>query len=149
MEYRAICVVLLSFIAYASAEHVKYLDCGSVQGTVIGVDIQPCPQQPCQLHKGQDYTVNVTFSSNAASQTSKAIVHGVIAKVPIPFPIPIDDGCKCGIQCPIKEKNIYSYVNQLPVKSEYPAIRLVVEWELRDDLNKDLFCIKFPVEIVS
>ncbi|XP_065144632.1 NPC intracellular cholesterol transporter 2 [Paramisgurnus dabryanus] len=149
MEYRVICVVLLSFLGYASSEQVKYLDCGSVQGAVIGVDIQPCPQQPCKLHKGQSYTVNVTFSSNVVSQTSKAIVHGEIARVPVPFPIPIDDGCKSGIQCPIKEKLTYSYVNQLPVKSVYPEIRLVVKWELRDDLSKDLFCIRFPVEIVS
>lgn len=122
------------------------------------------------------------------------MVHGVIAGVPIPFAIPNDDGCKSGIQCPIQKQKTYSYVNQLPVKSEYPSvsftvhhfsvkqehelytqpqreqqlydlaasylckcdfcicffkIRLVVEWELRDDSSKDLFCIKFPVQIVS
>lgn len=27
-------------------------------------------------------------------------------------------------------------------------LKLVVEWELRDDNTKDLFCIKFPVELV-
>lgn len=27
-------------------------------------------------------------------------------------------------------------------------LKLVVEWELRDDNSKDLFCIKFPVELV-
>lgn len=113
------------------------------------MDIQPCPKQPCQLHKGQSYAVNVTFNSNVESQTSKAVVHGVIAGVPIPFPIPIEDGCQCGISCPIHSHTSYSYVNQLPVKSEYPSIKLVVEWELRDDTGKDLFCIKFPVQIVS
>ncbi|KAG1972236.1 NPC intracellular cholesterol transporter 2-like [Pimephales promelas] len=149
MGYSMILVVMLSFLAYTHSEPVKFVDCGSVDGKVVGVDIQPCSQQPCQLHKGQSYAVNVTFSSTVASQTSKAIVHGVIAGVPVPFPIPIDDGCKSGIQCPIDPQKMYSYVNQLPVKSEYPTIRLVVEWELRDDSNKDLFCVKFPVQIVS
>ncbi|XP_051578347.1 NPC intracellular cholesterol transporter 2-like [Myxocyprinus asiaticus] len=149
MDSRVICVILLSFLACTNAEQVKFVDCGSQDGDVIEVDIQPCPKQPCQLHKGQSYAVNVTFSSNVTSQTSKAVVHGVIAGVPVPFPIPIEDGCKCGIQCPIQPKQIYSYVNQLPVKSEYPAIKLVVEWELKDDTSKDLFCIKFPVQIVS
>ncbi|XP_052009259.1 NPC intracellular cholesterol transporter 2 [Xyrauchen texanus] len=149
MDYRVICVILLSFLAYTNAEPVRFLDCGSEDGKVFEVDILPCSKQPCQLHKGQSYTVNVTFSSDVISQTSKAVVHGVLAGLPVPFPIPVEDGCKCGILCPIQPQQMYSYVNQLPVKSEYPAIKLVVEWELKDDSSKDLFCIKFPVQIVS
>lgn len=97
MDYRMLCVVLLSFLAYTNSEQVKFVDCGkyslmfiyltnliicivflpcffffqslhfltgSVDGHVVEVDIQPCSQQPCQLHKGQSYTVNVTFSSS-------------------------------------------------------------------------------------
>lgn len=149
MDYRVLGVVLLSFLAYTHAEPVKFVDCGSVDGKVVQVDIKPCSQQPCQLHKGQSYAVNVTFSSGVESQTSKAVVHGVLAGVPIPFPIPIDDGCKSGIQCPIVPQKPYNYVTELPVKNEYPAIKVVVEWELRDDSSKDLFCIKFPVQIVN
>lgn len=36
---------------------------GSDVGKVVIVDIQPCPKQPCELHKGQAYAVNVTFNS--------------------------------------------------------------------------------------
>lgn len=149
MDYRMLSVVLLSLLASTNAEQVKFVDCGSVAGKVSGVDIQPCPSQPCQLHKGQSYAVNITFTSSVASQTSKAVVHGVLAGIPVPFPIPQSDGCKSGIQCPIQPQKTYSYVNQLPVKTEYPAIKLVVEWELIDDSSKDLFCIKFPVQIVN
>ncbi|MGH0160828.1 UNVERIFIED_CONTAM: hypothetical protein FKN15_039924 [Acipenser sinensis] len=70
-----------------------------------------------------------TLQHDAASQTSKAIVHGVIAGVPIPFPIPNEDGCKSGIQCPIQQQKTYSYVNQLPVKTEYPSLIVAVEQE--------------------
>ncbi|XP_063040114.1 NPC intracellular cholesterol transporter 2-like [Engraulis encrasicolus] len=149
MAFREVCLLLLSLLAYTYAEHVKFSDCGSAVGKVVLVDIEPCPKQPCQLKKGQSYSVNVTFSSNVASEGSKAVVHGVIAGIPVPFPIPVEDGCKCGISCPIKTQTTYSYVNQLPVKTEYPSIKLVVEWELRDDSSKDLFCIRFPVQIVS
>ncbi|MCI4382702.1 hypothetical protein PGIGA_G00017780 [Pangasianodon gigas] len=145
-----VCAFFLPLLLGLShAEQVKFVDCGSVVGNVIQVDINPCPNQPCQLHKGQSYAVNVTFTSATDSQTSKAVVHGVIAGVPVPFPIPNDDGCKSGIQCPIQNQKTYSYVNELPVKAEYPSIKLVVEWELGDDSSKDLFCIKFPVQIVS
>lgn len=56
------------------------------------------------------------------SQTSTALVHGIIAGVPVPFPIPIEDGCKSGIQCPIQNGQQYHYQNSLPVKSEYPPV---------------------------
>lgn len=148
MDVRTGFIVLFCLMGYTCADPVKFLDCGSTSGKVSTVDIKPCAVQPCQLHKGQSYSVNVTFQSAVDSQTSKALVHGVIAGVPVPYPIPIDDGCKCGIQCPINKQQVYNYVNALPVKSEYPAIKLVVEWELRDQTNQDLFCIKFPVQIV-
>ncbi|XP_034530627.1 NPC intracellular cholesterol transporter 2-like [Notolabrus celidotus] len=142
-------IVLLCLMGFTCAEPVKFKDCGSATGKVTIVDISPCPVQPCQLKKGGSYTVNVTFTSDELSQTSTAVVHGVIAGVPVPFPIPNQDGCKSGIQCPIQPQQTYHYINALPVKTEYPAIKLVVEWELRDDNKKDLFCIRFPVQIVS
>lgn len=142
-------ILLVSLMTFTCAEVVKFIDCGSTSGKVIMVDIDPCPSQPCQLKKGQDYTVNVTFVSNVMTQESHAVVHGILAGVPLPFPIPISDGCKSGIVCPIQKQELYHYVTKLPVKSEYPCIKLVVEWELKDDNNADLFCIKFPVEIVT
>lgn len=90
-------VVLLSLLACTNAEQVKFADCGksfmkfvyltiriicivlvpnflfltgSVEGKVSEVDIQPCPSQPCQLHKGQSYAVNVTFTSSELLFTS-------------------------------------------------------------------------------
>ncbi|KAJ8290471.1 hypothetical protein GJAV_G00013270 [Gymnothorax javanicus] len=147
MELRI--VFCISLFILIDAEPVKFFDCGSSVAKVSTVDIAPCPKQPCELHKGQSYSVNVTFTSDDESQTSKAVVHGVIAGVPVPFSIPNDDGCKSGVACPIKKEMTYSYVNQLPVKTAYPSIRLVVEWELRDDAGKDLFCIKFPVQITD
>ncbi|XP_029349640.1 NPC intracellular cholesterol transporter 2 [Echeneis naucrates] len=149
MDVRTGFIVSLCLMGLTCAEPVKYLDCGSKSGKVATVDITPCASQPCQLHKGQSYSVNVTFNSAVESQTSKALVHGIIAGVPVPFPIPMEDGCKSGIQCPIQKQQSYHYLNSLPVKTEYPAIKLVVEWELRDDDKQDLFCIRFPVQIVS
>ncbi|MBN3292212.1 NPC2 protein, partial [Polypterus senegalus] len=139
----------LSLIVVCNAEPIKYADCGSKVGKIASVDILPCPTQPCILQKGKTYSVNVTFNSNVNSETSKAIVHGIIAGLPIPFPIPIDDGCKSGIQCPMNKDQIYNYINELPVKPEYPSIKLVVQWELKDQTNTDYFCFRFPVEISS
>ncbi|XP_072221226.1 NPC intracellular cholesterol transporter 2-like [Leuresthes tenuis] len=148
MDGRVGLVVLLSLMGLTCANPVKFVDCGSISGKVSMVDINPCATQPCQLQRGQSYSVNVTFVSDVESQTSTAVVHGIIAGVHVPFPIPNGDGCKSGIECPIQKLQKYHYQTALPVKTEYPSIKLVVQWELRDDNKQDLFCIRFPVQIV-
>ncbi|PNJ27753.1 NPC2 isoform 1, partial [Pongo abelii] len=132
-----------------AARSLRAREEGSVDGVIKEVNVSPCPTQPCQLSKGQSYSVNVTFTSNIQSKSSKAVVHGILMGVPIPFPIPEPDGCKSGINCPIQKDKTYSYLNKLPVKSEYPSIKLVVEWQLQDDKNQSLFCWEIPVQIVS
>ncbi|XP_064316448.1 NPC intracellular cholesterol transporter 2 [Phalacrocorax carbo] len=131
------------------AEPLRFADCGSKDGTIQEVNVSPCPTQPCQLHKGTSYSINVTFASKIESQGSKARVYGEMLHVDIPFPIPEPDGCKSGIQCPIQKGRSYSYLNKLPVKSEYPSIKLIVKWELVDDQDQMLFCWKIPVQITS
>ncbi|XP_060118659.1 NPC intracellular cholesterol transporter 2 [Heteronotia binoei] len=131
------------------AEPVNFLDCGSKDGNIKEVNVSPCPTQPCELRKGDFYTINVTFSSKVDSQGSQAKVYGEVLHVPIPFPLDQPDGCKCGIQCPIQTGHSYNYLNRLPVKTEYPSLKLVVKWELLDDQDQMLFCWMIPVQITS
>ncbi|XP_077179354.1 NPC intracellular cholesterol transporter 2 [Paroedura picta] len=131
------------------AEPVKFLDCGSKDGNIKEVNVSPCPTEPCVLHKGESYTINVTFSSKIDSQGSQAKVYGELLHVPIAFPLDQPDGCKCGIQCPIQTGHSYNYLNKLPVKTEYPSLKLIVKWELLDDQSQMLFCWRIPVEITG
>ncbi|XP_038621892.1 NPC intracellular cholesterol transporter 2 [Tachyglossus aculeatus] len=144
-------ILLLLALAVASTlgEPLRFKDCGSTVGTVMEVNVSPCPTQPCQLHKGESYSVNVTFTSDTQSQNSTAVVHGLVFGVLVPFPIPEPDGCRSGIRCPIERSKTYSYLNKLPVKTEYPSIKLVVQWELEDDKGGRLFCWQIPVQITS
>ncbi|KAM6132992.1 NPC intracellular cholesterol transporter 2 [Phoenicopterus ruber ruber] len=142
-------LLALGAAATALAEPLRFVDCGSKDGSIQEVNVSPCPTQPCQLHKGTSYSINVTFASKTESQGSKARVYGEMLHVDIPFPIPEPDGCKSGIQCPIQKGRSYSYLNKLPVKSEYPSIKLIVKWELVDDQDQMLFCWKIPVQITS
>ncbi|XP_010643793.1 NPC intracellular cholesterol transporter 2 [Fukomys damarensis] len=147
MRFLAAAFLLLVCIVAGQAELVRYKDCGSEVGIIKEVNVSPCPTQPCELDKGQTYTVNVTFTSYTQSTNSTAFVHGILFKVPVFFPIPEPDGCKSGISCPIQKDKTYNYLNKLPVKSEYPNVKLVVKWELLDDKKKNLFCWEIPVEI--
>lgn len=56
------------------------------------------------------------------SLKSMAVVHGIIAGVPIPFHIINSDGCTSGVSCPIHVKNQYKYTATLPVRVEYPSV---------------------------
>ncbi|XP_057397177.1 NPC intracellular cholesterol transporter 2-like [Balaenoptera acutorostrata] len=149
MRFLGAAFLFLALSTSALAKPVHFKDCGSGVGVIKGVNVNPCSTQPCQLHKGQSYSVNVTFTSSTQSQSSKAVVHGIVMGVAIPFPIPEPDGFKSGISCPTEKDKTYSYLNKLPVKSEYPSIKLVVEWELKDDNEQCLFCWQIPVQIES
>ncbi|XP_037688228.1 NPC intracellular cholesterol transporter 2 [Choloepus didactylus] len=149
MRFLAAALLLLALSAAALAEPVYFKDCGSEVGVIKELNVSPCPTQPCQLHKGQSYSVNVTFSSKIQSQNSTALVYGIVFGFEVPFMIPEPDGCKSGIKCPILKDQTYTYLNKLPVKSEYPSVKVVVKWELKDDKKKCLFCWKIPIEITS
>lgn len=133
MRFLAATILLLALVAASQAEPLHFKDCGSKVGVIKEVNVSPCPTDPCQLHKGQSYSVNITFTSGTQSQNSTALVHGILEGIRVPFPIPEPDGCKSGINCPIQKDKVYSYLNKLPVKNEYPSIKLVVEWKLEDD----------------
>nr|XP_044998491.1 NPC intracellular cholesterol transporter 2-like [Jaculus jaculus] len=133
--------LLLVFMATtAQAKPVKFKDCGSVVGVVKEVNVVPCPVQHCELHKGQTCSVNVTFTSNSDSHSSSAEVFGILMGAEIPFPIPESDSCKSGISCPIQKDRTHSFLNELPVKSIYWSIKLLVEWKLTDDKKQNLIC---------
>ncbi|XP_032883541.1 NPC intracellular cholesterol transporter 2-like [Amblyraja radiata] len=148
---RRCCVVAASLLllGLVAGEPVKYQDCGSESGKLIVVDVSPCPSLPCKLIKEKTYDVNVTFVSLTDTLSSKAEVRGILAGLPVPFNLPNDDGCKSGIHCPIRKNQKCNYINTLLIKSMYPSIKLEVEWMLKDDKGKKIFCWIIPVEISS
>ncbi|KAM4690837.1 NPC intracellular cholesterol transporter 2 [Rhinophrynus dorsalis] len=142
-------VLTISHLPSAVPEPLVYKDCGCEEGKLLKVDVSPCPKQPCPLVKGNSYTVNVTFTSNVDSDSATALVYGILAHVPVPFPISEPDGCKSGIACPIKSGQTYTYLTKLPIKQEYPCMKLIVRWKLHDSNSKNLFCWDIPVEITD
>ncbi|XP_069807010.1 NPC intracellular cholesterol transporter 2 [Dendropsophus ebraccatus] len=142
-------VVLLLLVPVVLCEPLVYKDCGCDRGKLISVDVSPCPKQPCPLVRGSTYTINVTFTSGEVTPSCSAVVYGLIRDLPVPFPLPESDGCKSGISCPLQSGTTYTYLTKMYIKPLYPKMRLVVEWELRDTDNKNLFCWEIPVQIVD
>jgi len=73
----------------------------------------------------------------------------LIGAVPIPFPINPDQACgHYGFDCPLKTGNKYTLTISLPVKNEYPKMKVGVRLILDDEKNKEkIVCTKFPAQI--
>jgi Niemann-Pick C2 protein len=57
----------------------------------------------------------------------KAVVHGIIVGLPIPFPIPNADGCKnSNLVCPLKSGQTYFYRDAIPVAAIYPSVSIPI-----------------------
>lgn len=114
------------------------------------IDISPCTEEPCVLHKGTNATVQVKFKTKAGITKATSVVHGIIEKVPVPFPVPIPDACEDqGLLCPLAANQEYTFHTTLSIKPLYPSIELIVKWELQDDGREDVdvFCWELPLRI--
>lgn len=73
--------------------------------------------------KSKTKIIIMIFPLDKAATQLKAIVHGIIGGVPIPFNPPNVDGCKdSGINCPVAAGTTYNYTNTIPVLSSYPKV---------------------------
>ena len=71
------------------------------------------------------HTKNLILILEAQVASVKAEVHGIVAGIPVPFPLPNSDACKnSGLTCPMPANQKQTYQNELPVKSEYPSVSI-------------------------
>ncbi|XP_002741349.1 NPC intracellular cholesterol transporter 2-like [Saccoglossus kowalevskii] len=148
MLFALFCVAVLPSISLQKT--VTYKDCGSVMGSIQSVEVSPCSSEPCVFKKSSNVTITIHFTAKEAVTKATSSVHGIIGGVPIPFPLPQPDACKdSGLKCPLVSGQAYDFQQQLEVKSSYPSLKLVVEWEIKDQANKDIVCIEVPAQISS
>nr|QAX87813.1 NPC2-4 [Pardosa pseudoannulata] len=141
------CILLSALAAYSLAS--PYEDCGSDSGQVSAVEVSDCAdgQDTCTLKKGTQAQITIKFNSKTDTKSLKAVVHGVISGVPIPFPLPNPDACKAGVSCPVKSGESYTYSDKLDIKTSYPPVSVKVRYELKGENDDDLVCVEIPCQI--
>lgn len=128
---------------------VLYKDCGSSTGKIKSVDVKGCNADVCELKRGQNATVMIDFINKNVVTEFNAVVHAILKSVPIPFHMPNADGCvNSGVTCPLKAGASYGYISTFPIMKIYPAISLVVKYELKDTRANEMVCALIPVKIV-
>ncbi|XP_033104898.1 NPC intracellular cholesterol transporter 2-like [Anneissia japonica] len=140
-------VALLLSCVYSKS--VKFKNCPGSGSMVTNVDVEPCPSEPCQIKRGSLVALKVTFKELSNATDVKSKVYGYIDQKKIQFPLDNPDACtNCGLKCPLTGDTSYVFNSTLPVKSIYPAIELVAEWQLVDNNSKEQFCFQVPLKIV-
>merc|ERR1712038_178584 len=140
--------VLFCVFGSLSAEPVQVKDCGSVDGSYVEIDINPCQKQPCELKRGTEVQIVMKLKPSIDVTKLESKIHGILSGIPIPFPFPEPNACKDqGLVCPLKKGQEVTFKTKLPIKKEYPAVKVVVKWELVDQASKDMICFEVPAQI--
>ncbi|KAL5272498.1 hypothetical protein ACHWQZ_G000637 [Mnemiopsis leidyi] len=140
--------VFALLVAMTTAVDLTMKDCGS-SAEVTRAFSDDCKDAVCKLKKGSTYQINISFKPKSTVSGLKASLAGVIAGIPIPFPLPESDGCvACGNTCPITAGTEVTFSEALKVENSYPALRLVSRWKL-DTADGHVLCVEIPVVIVS
>lgn len=138
--------LLLAFTVVFST----YSDCGSEVGTLTSLVVEGCDEAAprCILKRNTNASIQITFTPKQDTSAVNAVVHGIILGVPAPFILDNPDGCvNCGMECPLRTGQTYTYTAVLPILKKYPRVTVDVKWELQDSNEKNLVCVLIPSKL--
>lgn len=159
-------VIALVCLASYTWSSTPFKACEADAGTIQDFQVTDCNAAPCILKKGNTYSMNLTFQAKAPSNAVQVLLHGkvlhflkmlycivhlwpgVIAGVPVPFPLNNSDACTLGVKCPVSANDVNVASFSLPVLSTYPSLSLYVKIELQaPNPKQDYACLLFPAVI--
>lgn len=124
--------------------------CDSEVGSCRNVTVSGCAESAaeCDLKRGSNVGMTISFSISEDVSDVKAVVHGILGGIPIPFHIPNPDACEnCGLTCPLQKGGTYTYFEKLPIKRSYPRVSVEVKWQLEDSNGQVICCALIPSRI--
>ncbi|KAK7103120.1 NPC intracellular cholesterol transporter 2-like [Littorina saxatilis] len=143
--------LLAFFLPLAASVPVDFFKpCDSV-GKINSLDVTPCVGSGlCQFPRGQDITINVNFTMGSEITAAKPAVFAYLGflKVPEPFPMEQDSCGHFSRNCPLAANIEQTYTTHVLIKDAYPKIRVVAEWQIRDQNDQIVICFAVPVQVV-
>ncbi|KAL4238469.1 Phosphatidylglycerol/phosphatidylinositol transfer protein [Mactra antiquata] len=144
-KYLAVVALLSSCSAIFLTE---YTDCGS-HGIIHSIQLEPCNQEPCIIHKGVSYTTHINFTAKEHSDKLSNVCHGIIAGAPIPFAVYPLNACGNGVKCPLEPGDAEIYTATVTCPTNVSTMRLAGKWEVVDQNGLDLICFVVGLKIVD
>ena len=125
--------IIIGFLAFsdyaAIGNQIHYRVCPKeeLHATVSSVDLIPCPEEPCLLHKGTTVNCTVTFAPDVDVISGHVEVFGIfnIGGIKVPFPLPPDQAHayhNYKVDCPLKGGMKNELKMSLSVKPLYQGI---------------------------
>lgn len=131
----------------ASAKSVNVTDCGSKHAKIVGLDLSPCDEEPCNFKIGTTVTGILTFTANEYITSGRVKAYAVIDGINIPLPIPVDACEGYGLTCPIKSGETTKIVIKQEIEEGFPQTKLALKGELMDPQGNMVFCFQVPLQI--
>jgi hypothetical protein len=133
--------------------NLAHKDCGSVAGKVVNVSFNgTCtPQGIAILKKGTNIVIDFAFQAYNSEAVLTSDVYGKVGPLPfVHFKLGNPDACKdSNLACPIPANTTLDYKPILNVSESYPAVNVIVKWELKNKANADIFCVLLPAIITD
>ncbi|XP_058458586.1 NPC intracellular cholesterol transporter 2 homolog a [Malaya genurostris] len=144
-------VFLVSMLTSTLVQGAQFENCADENtiGNYSSVEVSNCNvnEAACILKRNTNATISITFRTDEDLTQLKAVVHGIILGMEVPFKLPNDNGCvNSGLECPLSKDTDYKYTTTLPVLKQYPKVSVDVKWELKDG-DRDVVCVKIPAKI--
>ncbi|XP_053687364.1 NPC intracellular cholesterol transporter 2 homolog a-like [Sabethes cyaneus] len=144
-------LIVVSAMTISFVQSVQFENCADANtiGNFSLVEVSDCDlnESKCVLKRNSNATISITFSSEEDLSELKAVVHGVILGMEVPFKLPNDNGCvNSGLECPLSKNTDLKYTATLPVLKQYPKVVVDVKWELKS-ANQEVVCVKIPAKI--
>lgn len=96
--------------------------------------VTPCPVEPCELHKGQNYSIAVHFTEDIEDELTLTLC-GYVGPVCVPFPT--DTPKQQGTTMSAKKINQGSVIPgentfklTMPIEPAYPSMKVVGKFRL-------------------
>jgi len=146
-------------ILYLSApSEAKWRNCSTDDsyGELTKLEITSCDVNAdgrCVLKRNSQGTLTLGFKAVKDIPEVKALVHGIVFDVPVPFNLPNANGCKdSGLECPLKSGGNNVYISTLPIEKRYPKVFVDVKWELvipnADGTTTPIVCVIIPSKVI-
>lgn len=144
-------LIVVSAFAISFVRSVEFENCADENtiGSYSLVEVSDCNlnDPACILKRNSNATISITFTSEQDLSELKAVVHGIILGMEVPFKLPNDNGCvNSGLECPLAKDTEFKYTTTLPVLKQYPKVAVEVKWELKSGAH-DVICVKIPAKI--
>ena len=147
---KIVLLLVLVFLGIGStwAQDLKFEDSGSKVGKIISVSMTGTKTPPLIFKKGTYEHMTVKFVPNKICERCTLAIYGIVAGVPIPYPMS-QTLVQTGLNLPLQKDKEYTFMFRLNTEESMPVLSLILQVELKDEDGNAIFSFRIPAKVVD